>query len=193
MAIGVSLGSVATGRTATSSKPFFSSTRRDVALAPRCGGQHPAPGWWRRASATSAATSMVPAPCPVQARPPMASRCRSHRRVYPWPWLRRGSPPTGTTGTSRSGYVPGDHEHDRWPGAGPADALPVLGDLRLGGGVRCPAARHVRQAKPGLNGEEVFFGHRAQWQHPVTLRRRMAPPLLVHHRRADADGARYGR
>ena len=33
MAIGASVGSVATGRTATRSKPFFSKTRREAALA----------------------------------------------------------------------------------------------------------------------------------------------------------------
>jgi hypothetical protein len=39
------VGSVATGRTATSSKPFFSRTRRDAMLA-ACGAVSiPAPGW----------------------------------------------------------------------------------------------------------------------------------------------------
>jgi len=45
MAIGASVGSVATGRTATSSKPFFSRTRRDAVLDASGPTSIPAPGF----------------------------------------------------------------------------------------------------------------------------------------------------
>jgi len=51
MEIGRSLGSVATGRTATSAKPFFSRTRRDATLAASGPASSPAPGHVQRTAA----------------------------------------------------------------------------------------------------------------------------------------------
>jgi hypothetical protein len=166
MEIGRSPGSVATGRTATSAKPFFSRTRRDATLA--ASGPTSSPG-------THAAHRGHRLGDEFRTDPAADARRVTNRVVDPRlaaTSVHRGSlsrivgPPVPLAPADRDTTF-GHRQHHRRGITVPTDPLTILGDHGCGRGVRRPPAGDVRQAKPSLDDPEILLGHRPQaWHHP---------------------------